>query len=392
MGLGDMKNALGAGLKEGGSARVVAVCDADSRRAAHAATLVRGFYREREMPEEKITAYTDFRELLQRDDIDAVTISTPDHWHGWIGIAAASAGKHIYLQKPLTYTIEEGQRLVEAVRSNGVVLQTGSQQRSSVYFRQVCTMIRNQWLGKLKRIEVEIPTDKGTGDPQPMPVPAGLNYDMWLGPAPEAAYTVDRVHPQEGYGRPGWLQIERYCRGMITGWGAHMYDIAQWAMGLDVDSGPVEVRARADFPDRGLFDVHVGYEGTAKYANGVQLVSRNGRAGVRFICEEGWAYCERGGFACSRPELLRRRPTRDEVTLYQSSDHMLDFLGAARAGRDPICPVEAGHRSNTVCVLHHLSMKLDGRTIQWDPESERVVGDDEATSGLAIPSRSPFQP
>lgn len=388
MGLGDMKNAMGAGLKA--NAQVVAVCDVDSKRAANAKKVVEDFYKSRKMAVGEVKAYTDYRELLKRNDIDAVTISTPDHWHALIAIAAAKAGKHIYIQKPFTYTITEGQKLVEAVRANKITLQTGSQQRSSVYFRQVCTIIRNNWMGKLKSIEVGIPTDSGTGKDVPMEVPANLNYDLWLGPAAMEDYTEQRVHPQKGFSRPGWLQIERYCRGMITGWGAHMYDIAQWGNGTDVDSGPVEISSKGDFPDRGLFDVHVGYSGSAKYANGVVLTSKNGSAGVKFVTEDGSAYCSRGGFKCSDQDLLRRKPKDGEVVLYESKDHMLDFLTSARAGKDPACPAEVGHRSNTVCVLHHISMKLGGRTIKWDPKAEKVIGDPEAHAMIGIPFRKPW--
>ncbi len=387
MGTADMKNAMGAGLKPAANARVVAVCDVDSKRAARAAAEVRAFAGSHGQPAGEVGVHTDFRELLAREDIDAVTISTPDHSHAVIAVAAANAGKHIYLQKPLTHTVSEGRKLVEAVRRNGVVLQTGSQQRSSIYFRQVCSIVRNQWLGKLKSVEVEVPTDKGRADFVAMPVPANLDYDLWLGPAPLADYTEARVHPQDGYSRPGWLQVERYCRGMITGWGAHMYDIAQWAIGCDADSGPVRVSAEGEFPDRGVFDVHVGYSGTAEYANGVTLHSRNGKPGVKFQMEDGWAYCARGEFQCSDRELLRRRPTDNEVRLYSSSDHMLDFLVAARKGTDPASPVEVGHRSNTVCVLHHISMKLGGRPLRWDPQAEKILDDPEASAMLDLPAR-----
>lgn len=388
MGLGDMKNAMGSGLKA--SARVVAVCDVDAKRAARGAAEVRKFYEGRDMLVDKVDEYQDFRELLARDDIDAVTISTPDHTHANIAVEAAKQGKHIYLQKPLTYTVGEGRKLVEAVRKHKVVLQTGSQQRSSVYFRQICTIVRNGWLGKLQTIEVEVPTDRGRADFVKMPVPENLDYDLWLGPAPMVDYTESGVHPQNGFSRPGWLQRERYCRGMITGWGAHMYDIAQWGAGTDVDSGPTSVSSKGEFPDRGLFDVHVGYSGTAEYANGVKLVSRNGSAGVKFLMEDGWAYCNRGKMDCSEKELLRRKPKDGEVTLYESSSHMLDFLESAREGSDPVCPVEVGHRSNTVCVLHHISMKLEGRTLKWDPKTETILDDPEATAMLDLPAREPW--
>ena len=390
MGRGDMKNALGAGWKSSINARVVAVCDVDSRRAADSQAIVEAFYTGKGESNVDIGSYGDYREVVAREDVDGVVISTPENWHALIGVAAANAGKHIYVQKPLSYSIPEGQAMVEAVRGNKVTLQTGSQQRSSVYFRRVCAIIRNNWLGKLKEIQVEIPTDKGRAGGKPGAPPANLNYDMWLGPCPEIPYIESRVHPREGYGRPGWLQVERFCLGMITGWGSHMYDIAQWGMGADKDSGPVEVSARGQFPDRGLFNVHVAYEGEALYGNGVRMVSRNGKPGVRFITEDGWACCRRGGMECSDPELLRRKPADGEVKLYESSNHMEDFLSSARDGADPVCPVEVGHRSNTVCVLHHISMKLDGRKIKWDPGKEAPIGDSEVEKLINVPMRKPY--
>jgi myo-inositol 2-dehydrogenase / D-chiro-inositol 1-dehydrogenase len=383
MGSGDMTNALGVGWKNEFNARVVACCDVDANRAKSAAELVRKFYQERGGENVQVTEHGDYREILQRE-----VISTPENWHALIGVAAANAGKHMYVQKPLTYSIPEGRALVKAVRDNKVVLQTGSQQRSSIHFRQVCTIIRNGWLGKLQKIEVEVPTDGGRAAGAPGPPPAHLDFDKWLGPCPEVPYIEARVHPQNGFGRPGWLQVEQYCLGMITGWGSHMYDIAQW--GIGDDQFPVEFQATGEFPDRGLFDVHVGYQGEARYENGVVMTSKNGNPGVKFITENGWAYCARGKMDCSDKALLRRQPTADEVTLYNSRDHMEDYLRAAREGRDPICPVEVGHNSNSICVLHHLSMKLGGRKLKWDPEKELIVGDEEANARLRIPMRKPY--
>lgn len=390
MGQGDMINALNSGLKDSVNARIVAVCDVDRSRAERAQERVIKTYGRKGETNVECQLETDFRKVLSRNDIDGVIVSTPENWHALIGVAAARAGKHIYLQKPLTYSIPEGKELVKAIRKHNVVLQTGSQQRSSVYFRQICTIVRNNWLGKLKEIEVQVPTDKGRADGEPTPPPSDLNYDMWLGPSPEMPYIESRVQPEEGYSRPGWLQVNRFCLGMITGWGSHMYDIAQWGNGTDVDSGPTEIAAKGEFPDRGHFDVHVDYEGNALYGNGVVLTSRNGSPGVKFITENGWAYCARGNMDCSNKELLRRKPTQDEVNLYNSSNHMQDFLLSAREGKDPVCPVEVGHRSNTICVLHDISMKLGGRKLKWDPVNEVVIGDDEATKLINVPMRAPY--
>jgi len=388
MGRGDMTNALGSGAKKDLNARIVACCDVDANRTKSAGEMVEKFYRERGEEKVNVTLHGDYRELLTRDDIDGFIISTPENWHGIMGVAAANAGKHMYVQKPLTYSIPEGRALVKAVRDNKVVLQTGSQQRSSIHFRQVCNIIRNEWLGKLQRIEVEVPTDGGRAHGEPAAPPAHLDFDKWLGPCPEVPYIEARVHPDSGFGRPGWLQVEQYCLGMITGWGSHMYDIAQWAIGDE--NFPTEISATGEFPDRGLFNVHVGYQGEAHYPNGVVMTSKNGNPGVRFITENGWAYCARGKMECSDRDLLRRQPGEGETALYTSSNHMDDFIASVRAGSDPVCPVEVGHRSNAICVLHHLSMKLEGRMLKWDPATERIIGDDEAQARLTIPMREPY--
>ncbi|MGB0369997.1 MAG: Gfo/Idh/MocA family protein [Opitutales bacterium] len=390
MGRGDMKNALNSGWKEGNNARVIAVCDVDLKRANDSKNIVTEFYTNKGEAAVKVDVYQDFRELLMRNDIDGVVISTPDNWHGIIGVMAANAGKHIYLQKPLAYSIPEGKALVKAVRANNVVLQTGSQQRSMSRFFIACNVVRNNWLGQLKEIQVELPTDKGVANGEPSAPPSDLNYDLWLGPCPDMPYIESRVHPQNGYGRPGWLQVERFCLGMITGWGSHMYDIGQWAMGTDRDSGPVEIQAKGEFPDRGHFNVHVDYQGEALYSNGVRMTSNNGKPGVRFVTEDGWVYCSRGALKASDKEILRRRPTGDEISLYQSRNHMSDFITSARDGSDPVCPVEVGHRSNTICVLHHISMKLGGRKLKWDPVSETIVGDAEASALMNVPMRDPW--
>jgi len=390
MGHGDMRNALYQGLDDSTNARVVAVCDLDLHRAEHAKADVLKRYKEREVPA-KVDVYQDFRKLLARDDVDAVTISTPDHQHAVCAVAAAEAGKHMYVQKPFTYTVGEGQTLVEAVRRNKVVFQTGSQQRSDIRFRKACELVRNGYLGKIHTVEVVVPTDHGKGDPKPMPVPQNLNYDMWLGPRPEAPYTEHRVHPQQGFGRPGWLQIEAYSRGMITGWGAHMYDIAQWGLGVDRDGGPVEVTAMAEFPDRGLFDVHVGYQGEARYASGVKLVSHNGSAGVKFIGDDAWLWVARGKWKSEPEAILRTKLADNDVRLYESKNHMLNFLQCCRTGKDPIAPAEVGHRSNTVCVLHHIAMKHNGKTLTWDPKAERFTGEAaDANPMLDYPHRKPW--
>ena len=387
-GQGDMQEAIYRGLEAG--ARIVAVGDVDAHRVEDAQWLADKIYAEELSAKSPgCAAFRDFRELLARQDIDGVLIVTPDPWHAPIAIAAAEARKAIYLEKPLTYTIAEGRKLVEAVRRNKVILQTGSQQRSQDYFRIACELVRNQAIGRLFTMRATLPPDQGAGDPRPQPVPRNLDYDFWLGPAPQAPFCEDRVHPQRSYGRPGWLQIEAYSRGMITGWGSHMNDTAQWGNGTDL-GGPVEVEATGEFPDRGLFDVHQAFKAECVYANGVRLFQETGEpAGVRFEGDRGWIFVSREELRASDPALLKVRVSEGGVRLYRSANHMKDFLEAVRSRKDPAAPVEVGHRSNTVCVITHIAMKL-GRRLKWDPAAERFVGDDEANRWLDYPHRAPW--
>jgi len=388
-GQSDMQELIYRGLDAG--ARVVAVCDVDAHRMEDAQWLAEKIYAT-ELGKNRYkgcTAYHDFRELLARKDIDGVLIVTPDHWHAPIAIAAANAGKDIYLEKPLTYSIIEGQKLVQAVRKNNRVLQVGSQQRSSTYFLMACELTRNQRIGKLHTIHVWLPEDHGTGNPQPMPVPVNLDYNFWLGPKPQAPFTEDRVHPQRSYSRPGWLQIKQYCLGMITGWGSHMNDIAQWGNNTD-NTGPIEIEAKAEFPNRGLFDVHTTFRAEAIYANGVRLIMETGDpAGVRFEGDRGWVFVKRGAIQASDREILRQKIRENEIKLYRSSNHMKNFLECMHNRKDPVTPVEVGHRSNTICVLTHIAMKL-GRKLRWNPQAERFIKDDEANRLLDYPHRKPW--
>ncbi len=383
MGSGNMRSAIGLGNECGSS--IVAVCDADRNRSQIARAMAVSASRELHGDSAgEVRIHHDHRELLAREDIDAVIICTPDFSHAFIAMDAARAGKGIYLEKPLTYTIAEGQALVKTVRKHGVVFQTGSQQRSSTHFHRVCWLVRNGRIGTLREIEISNPPDHGYGRPGVMPVPENLDYLRWMGATTDEPYTEDRVHPQNDPklgGRPGWLQIEKYCRGMITGWGAHTYDIAQWGLGTDFDSGPVEITAEADFPDRGLFDVHTRYRGEALYANGVVMKSGTGDDGtIRFIGSDGWLSVQRGKFAASDPAILRERP-EGGIELATSNSHIGNFLDCLRSGKDPVAPVEVGHRSNSVSVLHHIAMKL-GRRIKWNPATERIIDDAAAAAML----------
>jgi len=388
-GQADMQELIYRGLETG--ARVIAVCDVDSHRLEDAQWLAEKIYAAElgKASYKGIGVYRDFRELLARPDIDGVLIVSPDFWHALHGIAAAKAGKDIYLEKPLTYSIAEGCSLIEAVKQNNRILQVGSQQRSSVYFRLACELTRNQRIGELRSMRVWLPEDQGTGDPTEMPIPRNLDYDFWLGPAPQAPFSQDRVHPQMSYERPGWLQIGQYCHGMITGWGSHMTDIAQWGNGSD-DTGPVEIEAKAEFPKRGLFDVHTTFHAEALYANGARLVMETGDPpGVRFEGEKGWIFVTREEITASDAAILKQEAGEGGIRLYPSGNHMKNFLECMRTRKEPVAPVEVGHRSNTVCLLAHVAMKLQ-RKLRWDPGVECFLDDDEANARLDYPHREPW--
>ena len=271
------------GLWKFDAARIMAVCDLDARRVEDAKTLVNGFYATKTgKPYSGVTGYADYHDLLANKDIDAVVISTPDHWHAIIAIDAVRAGKDVYLQKPASLTIAEGRALSDAVHRSGRIFQIGSQQRSSPQFRYAAELVRNGRIGQLQTVEVGLPGDP-SGDEEPvMPVPKNLNYDMWLGSTPVVPYTEKRVHPQSGYDRPGWLRCEQFGAGMITGWGAHHVDSAHWGMGTEY-TGPLEVSGSAEFPTHGLWDVHGDFRTEAVYAGGVKMiVSGAFPNGIRF--------------------------------------------------------------------------------------------------------------
>lgn len=388
-------------------ARIVAVCDLDSTRVEDARTLVNGYYTKNSgKPYDGVRTYADYRELLANRDVDAVVISTPDHWHTLIAIEAVEARKDVYLQKPAALTIAEGRMLSDAVHRSGRIFQIGSQQRSSPQFRYAAELVRNGRIGQLRTVEVGLPGDPPGGEAREMRVPKNLNYDMWLGSTPVVPYTVDRVHPQTGYGRPGWLRCEQFGAGMITGWGAHHIDSAHWAMDAEY-TGPIQVWGSAEFPAAGLWDVHGPFRTEALYADGVRMVvSGDFPNGIRFVGTEGWVFVSRGNesatandpaarlkdpraLAASDPKIITSVIGPDEVHLYESTNHHRNWLECVKSRRQPIAPVEVAHRSCSACLLHHLAMKLK-RKLVWDPLRERFRNDDEANAMLARPQRPPY--
>ena len=389
------------------TARIMAVCDLDSNRANDAKTLVNGYYsRKAGKPYDGVTVYADFRELLKNKDIDAVIISTPDHWHALIGIAAVEAGKDVYMQKPASLTIAEGRALSNAVHRTGRIYQIGSQQRSATQFRYAAELVRNGRIGQLKTVEVGLPVDPAGEEEPEMPVPKNFNYEMWLGSTPYVYYTEKRAHPQKGYDRPGWLRCEQFGAGMITGWGSHHIDCAHWAMDTE-HTGPIEISGAAEFPTKGLWDVHGKFRTEALYANGVtMIVSDSLPNGIKFIGSEGWIFVSRGNetvtasdpvaklkdssaLAASDPKIITSVIGQDEIHLYESKDHHGNWLECIKSRKPPIAPIEIGHRSCTACLLHQIAMRLK-RKVYWDPIKERFKNDDEANRMTSRPQRWPY--
>jgi predicted dehydrogenase len=404
-------------MKHPDRARIVAVCDLDTVRLNDGQQLVEQGYAKRLGQENAVTVkpYRNYREMLEDKSIDAVSISTPDHWHALPAIEAALAGKDVYLQKPASLTISEGRQMADVIAKKKRIFQMGSQQRSDDHWRYACELVRNGYIGKIKTVKIGLPGDPSGGNKQEQPVPENLDYDMWLGQTPLVYYTEDRVHPQTSsdmrkrYDRPGWLRCEQFGAGMITGWGAHHIDIAHWGLGTE-HSGPVWVEAQAKFATGGLWDVHGDFRAEAKYANGATLLlSNKNPVGVRFEGEDGWIWVTRKSGAsvtasdpsvttksvkhldASDPRLLETKLKDSDVHLHVSpnGDHHLDWLEAIRTRQPAVAPAEVGHRSCSGCLLVHAAMKT-GRKLNWDPARERFVGDKEANELLRRPQREPY--
>jgi len=334
--------------------------------------------------------YSDFRQLLQRSDIDAVTVVAPDHWHAIMTIEAARAGKDIYCEKPLGLTIEEGRAMVSAVRKHDRILQTGSHERSSRRSRFACELVRSGRIGELKRIVTSVgynnKEDPGPGW-QSMPVPEGFDYDSWLGPAPEAPYHQDRCLYRFRFNYD-------YSGGQITNFGAHANDLAQWGNNSD-DTGPVEIEfLHAKFPPKGsLFNTALETRFRAKYANGVEFLCESSprMMAVRFEGTEGWIQHGYDGFE-THPKSLETVELRDDERLNFSDDHVGNFIDCVKSRQDPVAPVEVGHRSASLCHLGVIACRLGkkGKTLQWDPAAERFTNDDDANSYLSRDQRQPW--
>ena len=374
IGVGNMGSSDLKAFKGNAGAQVVAVCEVDAERLRKA----------RELAEiDEGSCYGNFRELLARADIDAVTVVTPDHWHMPISIAAVRAGKDVYCEKPLTLTILEGRTLVNEAKRYGRIVQTGSQQRSSDNFRKACELVRNGYIGDVKTVIVGLPGNNRKCEPtwEPQPVPAGFDYDFWLGPAEWAPYHEQRCHYQFRF-------LLDYSGGQVTNWGAHYLDIAQWGLGMD-DSGPIEIRGEGEFPKTGLFTTATKVSFEATYATGTKLICQTGGSHTRFEGTKGWVDVKRGGLETEPASLKTQTLGADEMHLYDSKNHHRNFLDCIKSRQQPICNAEVGHRSSTLCHLGNIAMLLK-RPLRWDPAKEEFIGDDVANRMRWRPARAPW--
>jgi predicted dehydrogenase len=362
--------------------QIVAVCDVVAERLEHSKKKVEDHYGKKAKGTFKgCKGYNDFRDLLARTDLDAVVIATPDHWHAIPCVLAAKARKHIYCEKPLTHAIAQGRKIALAVKENKVVFQTGSQQRSEFdgRFRTAVELVRNGRIGQVKTVRV------GVGGP-PVPcnlreetVPKGTDWNLWLGPAPWRGYNHELCPKGVHKHFPAWRNYREYGGGGMADFGAHHFDIAQWALDMD-HSGPVKIEPPEGKKTTGL---------KFTYANGVEMF-HGGPGGCLFIGTQGTIYVDRGELSSAPQKILKERLDKNAKRVYHATDHKKNWLECIRSKKETICPAEVGHRSATVCHLANIAYQL-GRALRWDPEKEQFVKDGEANKLVDHPLREPWK-
>ena len=396
IGLGGQGDRDMVGLMNNPRVQVAAICDCDSGSTNYERGWIRGLapakakieahyaQKARTGTHKGIFETGDFRELLAQGGVDAVTCSTPDHWHAAVVVAAAKAGKDIYCQKPMSLTVSDGRAMVRAVQRYNRVFQCGSQRRSSSQCRHACELVRNGRIGKLHTVYVGLPrnghNNPRTGrSPEIMPVPECLDYQTWLGPAPYAPYTLDRCH---------WTYRWNldYSGGQLTDWGAHFIDMAHWGMGAE-NTGPVEIEGKGTFPPKSdVWNTATAWNIECRYANGVKMLITNQGGGVKFVGEEGTVT-----LSGSEPKSIwESKIGPDEIHLYKSNDHYANFVDSVISRERTAAPVDVAHRSITPAHLGNVAIRL-GRKLRWNPEQEGFIGDSQANSMLSRPYRSPWR-
>lgn len=396
IGSGEQGNGMLTNFLYQSGAQVVAVCDVDKGRRDWTAARVDKHY-----DSKGCAAYNDFRELIARDDIDAVLIATPDHWHVLCATVAAKAGKDIYMEKPLGKTIEEGKILRKAVNRYDTVFQFGTQQRSSRQFRVACELVRNGAIGELKTINVWAPPSSVGGSLKPAPIPEGLDYQMWLGPAPYREYT-EKLCASRGADKCWWF-VSDFCLGFISGWGIHPVDIALWG-GAEKLTGPIEIQGKGKFPAESLCDTATSWNLKLKYRSGVTMnfvstpppsdwkerYKRDTGHGTVFEGTEGWVHVDRQGVYVSSQEILDSAKGRDFAELYKSTNHAGNLLDCIKTRAKTICTVEDACAADTICHISDIAIRTK-RKLKWDMEKELFVNDDEANRMLSGSMSSPWR-
>jgi len=374
MGTGDMR-----GFMSKKEVQVLAVCDVDKKKRDGAKGQV-----DKKYGNSDCATYLDFRELIGRGDLDAVALAMPDHWHSIPAIAACRAGLDVHAQKPFARTIHEGRAMCDAVERYGIVWQTGSQQRSGRDFHRACELVRNGRIGKIQKVEVGLPTGGGSDNKPVQPVPDGVDWDWWLGPAPWVPY--------RGIMHWNWRWMMDYSGGQLTDWAGHHIDIAHW--GLDTErTGPVEIEGKGEYPKDGIYDAPTAYKFTAKYANGIVMTVANNKQipqGTKWYGEDGrWVYVKRGKLEANPKDILEEVIGPNETHLYESRDHKQNFLDCTKSRKDPIAPAEVAHRSISVGLLGEIAM-LTEEKLKWDPDKEVFLNSDAANRLRSRAMRAPW--
>ncbi|MCK5174236.1 MAG: Gfo/Idh/MocA family oxidoreductase, partial [Planctomycetes bacterium] len=326
--------------------------------------------------------------MLANEKLDAVNIALPDHWHAIPAIDALKAGCDIHGEKPLTHNLVEGRAICDAVERYGRIWQTGSWQRSTANFHHACEIVRNGRIGKIHTVEVGLGVGfkdyaKNGDQVDPVAVPPGLDYDRWIGPAPWAPYCPARVHKN-------WRWHLDYGGGRIMDWVGHYVDIAHWGLGFD-RTGPVEIEGSGVRPATGLWNAHTEYDVMCKYANGVRMrISNQLKGGTKWIGDEGWVHVTRGRTQASNPDLLREKFGPNDIRLYKSIDHMVNFVECIKSRRETVTPAETAHRAASVGHLSLIAIET-GRKLKWDPLKEEFINDEMANRYLSRSMRSPWQ-
>ena len=360
-------------------AKIIAVCDVFKSRMLKAQSITNDYYKTNDC-----SIHSDFREILERKDIDAVMISTPDHWHALMSSMAIRRGKDVICEKP-TLTVAEGRYISDLVKKTGKVFQTSTEDRSLFIYHRLAEVVRNGRIGKLKEIKVTLPAGKRFPNEKPENAPKDLDYNMWLGPAPEAPYTISRTKQQH------WRHVWDYSGGKFSDWGMHQLDTAQWANDTE-RTGPISISGKGTINEGSMYNTFVDYEIDYEYENGVKLNVKSGGTSIHFYGSEGWCGSKSwdSGLEANKKSIVKDPIPKDGLHLYtcKGGEHR-NFLDCVKSRNEPYFPAEIGHRCATLCHLGNISMRLNQK-LQWDPKTEKIGNSKEASSMLSRKMRKPW--